>query len=822
MQPISNRRVRQTPWQLSICSILVVFACLLLTPHWLAAQAVAIYGVVTDPDGLPVAGASVRLYGRASGVAVVTSSRPDGAYGLSAAPGEYLLEVEAPEFGLATLNDVRLQAGGDAAHNVQLELSGQHTRIVVTASGNALPVEEVSKASDTVDGQQIRDRHEYLLAEGLRNVPGLRVQQLGGPGGQTTIKMRGLRGYDTAVLIDGLRFRDAASTQSDATGFLQDLAVVNTDRVEVLRGSGSSLYGTHAMGGVVDVHTDQGGGKAHGEISAEGGGLGFLRGLARAGGDLREGRFLYSGGVSHINVTHGVDPFDPYRNTAGHGFARYNFTPRISLSGRVFTGESFVATNESPGVEDALTPNHPASGPVPAVGLAADQLRLYEAGQPYAAGNATFVPAFNDPDNHRASSFFAGALTFAHELSAASSYRLSYQGVDTRRSHRDGPAGLSEFDPVFSNDSRFDGRIDTLRARADHQAGPQLITAGYEFEREKYVNINRDENPDPSQAVNDAGRISQTSHAVFAQDQLRLFDGRLQLSLSGRAQAFRLSTPQFEGGSTPYDGQQFESPDAALTGDVSAAYFFRSSGTKLRAHAGNAYRAPASYERLGVSFFSGFVSVWGDPGLSPERSVSFDAGIDQWLADSRVRLSATYFYTALQEVVVFDFSGIIDPATDPYGRFGGYRNTGGGLARGAEFSVSAMPTASLSLLASYTYTNSDSRTLTVPSENFSKVLGVSDHMFSFTAVQRFRRSIDVTFDFYAAGKYPLTFFSSPRLFEFDGPVKADLVASYTRSVGESKSLRFYGKLDNLFNRTYWESGFTAPGRWGIVGVGFSF
>jgi iron complex outermembrane receptor protein len=815
MQPISIRRVRQTLRQ----SLLVLYV--LLIPASLAAQPAAIRGAVTDPQGRPVPGAAIRLYARAGG-AVLTTSTSDGAYRLSAAPGDYLLEVEAPEFALATLSDIQIEAGRETVHDVQLELSSLRTRVVVTASGTALPVEEVSKASDTVDAQQIRDRHEYLLAEAARNVPGLRVQQLGGPGGLTTIKMRGLRSHDTAVLIDGLRFRDAASTQSDATGFLADLAVVNTDRVEILRGSGSSLYGTHAMGGVVDIRSDQGGGKAHGEISAEGGGLGFLRGLARAGGDLGAGRLLYSGGVSHINVTHGVDPFDPYRNTVAQGFARYNFTPRVSISGRIFAGQSFVALNESPGMDDSVIPNQPASGPVPAVGLPTPQLRRYEAGQPFDPGNATFIPAFNDPDNHRASSFFAGALAFGHELTPTSSYRLSYHGIATRRSFRDGPAGLSEFDPLFSNDSRFNGRIDTLQARLDHQTGPQLLTAGYEFEREQFDNINRDENPDPAQAVNDAARIAQTSHAAFAQDQLRLFDGRLQLSFSGRAQSFRLSTPEFQGGSTPYDGLQFESPDAAWTGDASAAYFFRSSGTKFRAHAGNAYRAPASYERLGVSFFAGSASVWGDPRLRPERSVSFDAGIDQWLAHSRLRLSATYFYTALQETIVFDFSGLIDPVTDPFGRFGGYRNTGGGLARGGEFSVSATPTTSLTLLASYTFTNSDSSTPTVAAENFSKVLGISDHMFSLTAVHRLGRSIDVTFDFYAASKYPLTLFGSPRLFEFDGPVKADLVASYTRPVGEGKSLRFYGKLDNLFDKTYWENGFGAPGIWGIAGVGFQF
>jgi iron complex outermembrane receptor protein len=815
MQPILNGRVRKTPRQFPF------FLFLLLTPHLLAAQAATIQGSITDPQGRAVKGASVRLYARSNNAAILTASGGDGAYRLSAAPGAYLLEAGAPEFGLATIETVRLEAGRETVHNVQLELSSLLTRVVVTASGNAETAEEVSKASDVVDAQQMRDRHEFSLAESLRNVPGLRVQQLGGPGSATSIKIRGLRSYDTSVLIDGLRFRDAASTQSDASAFLQDFVVVDTDRVEVLRGSGSSLYGTHAMGGVMDIHTDQGGGKTHGEISGEGGGLGFFRGLARAGGGTEGGRFLYSGGVSHINVTRGVDPFDPYRNTTGQGFARFNLTPRISVSGRVFTGDSFLATNESPTVDDTLLVNHPASGPVPGIGLPSDQLRVFEAGQPFRAGDATFVPGFNDPDNHRASSFFAAALSFLHELSPNTSYRLTYHGVDTHRSHRDGPAGLSAFDPVFSSDSIFDGRIDTLRARADHHAGRQLLTFGYEFERESFDGLNRDENPDPSQALRDSASILQTNHAVFAQDQLRLLDGRLQLSLSGRAQGFRLATPEFEGGSTPYDGLEFESPDSAYTGDIAAAYFFRSSGTKVRVHAGNAYRAPASFERVGISFFAGSVSVWGDPMLSPERSVSFDFGVDQWLADSRLRLSATYFYTTLQEVITFDF-GVIDPAADPFGRFGGYRNTGGGLARGLEFSVSAMPTTSLSLTSAYTYTNSDSRTPTVAAENFRKVLGVSDHVFSMTAVQRIGRSVDVAFDFYAASKYPFTFFSSPRLFELDGPVKADLAVNFTRPVGEGKSLRFYGKFDNLFDNTYWENGFTAPGIWGTAGVGFTF
>src|SRR4030095_13675817 len=111
------------------------------------------------------------------------------------------------------------------------------------------------------------------------------------------------------------------------------------------------------------------------------------------------------------------------------------------------------------------------------------------------------------------------------------------------------------------------------------------------------------------------------------------------------------------------------------------------------------------FERFGTFFSNLFgYSVLGDPRLRPDRSIAFDAGIDQVLFENRLRASATYFYTRLQEVIVFDFSGAINPATDPFGRFGGYLNSNGGVARGMEASVTAAPTRTLDVSASYTYT----------------------------------------------------------------------------------------------------------------------
>ena len=142
----------------------------------------------------------------------------------------------------------------------------------------------------------------------------------------------------------------------------------------------------------------------------------------------------------------------------------------------------------------------------------------------------------------------------------------------------------------------------------------------------------------------------------------------------------------------PYQGIAFPAPTPAYTGDSSIAYTVHS--TKLRAHVGRGYRAPSLFERFGEGYdpFYGSTRVCGDPRLKPEHSTSIDAGIDQSFLAGRFKLSASYFYTWLQNVINFDTTGLIDPATDPYGRFIGYLNTRGGISRGVETSAAIAPT----------------------------------------------------------------------------------------------------------------------------------
>ncbi len=785
-------------------------------PAGLRADSLA--GQVIDPQGRPVAEAKLKLLDRTSGAEWRTRSDAEGRYNFANIPaGVYLIDVDASNRSLRVADEI--EVAGAMSRDLALEITGLNVEVVVTASGTPLNMQQVAKVIDVIDADQIALRNEFALSEAVRNTPGLRVRQLRGPGGNTTIQTRGLSSQHTALTIDGLRFRDAAGLQGDASPFFSDMTLVDTDSIEVMRGSGSSLYGSHAIGGVINVRPSEGGGKTHGEVRSEGGGLGLLRGVARIGGGLLDDRFVYSGGFSHLNVTQGLRGGSPHRNTSGQGFAKYRFTPNISLSGRVWGSDVFTALSDEPRFPAEAVANFPASGPVNAIALPNDQLRLYETGRPFNIGAATFIPDAIDPDSRRESRFLAASTAFEHQLSPTGSYRVAYQLVDSARSFQDGPGGVGPFEPSFSNDSQFNGRIDLVQARTDHYIGSaNLVTVGYEYEGESFTNLQLDTDPAAQSTRID---IDQRSHSVFAQDQIRLLDGKLQLGLSGRAQTFNLQTPFFGQAGSPYETVSFDSPPSAYTGDAAAAYTFRGSQTKLRTHVGNSYRAPSSFERFGGGFFQGFASYYGDPRLGPERAISVDGGVDQWLAGGKARLSGTYYYTELLETILFDFANF-PAATDPFGRFGGYRNGGGGVARGVELSGQYSPLSGFSVQGGYTYTNSDSRTPTIGQDWFT-TLGVSSHLYNLTTTQWIGSRFNVTFDMFAASNYSLSPFGAMgRRVVFNGPVKADVVFRYDLPVGDSSTAEIYGKVENVFDHTYHENGFQAPGAWAIGGVRFRF
>ncbi len=768
---------------------------------------------VLDSHQLPIGGATVSLTSRNGGPDRVSSSDEKGLCRFEQiVAGPYFVRAEA--LGFDASNPRAVDAGTGTEVTIQLGVAQVRTSVTVTASGTPQSTDEVSKALTIADGDTIALRGDHSIGEALTEVAGLRVQQLGGPGSTMYFKVRGLRNADTAVLVDGIRLRDAAGTQADASGVLQDLTIVDTSQIEVLRGSGSSLYGTNATGGVVNIVTDEGGGRRRGSIEMDGGSLGSVRGMARAAGGFDHDRVQYSAGISHWNVMSGIDGDSPARNTSGQGQVLYRISRIATISGRIYAGDSFGFVRLSPRSIGTLPP----AGIIDAVPLSLSEEHRYESGTPIgqlAANGATFLPAAFNSDSTRAGRFFAGALKLSVRPSDRLGFTAQYQDLSTTRNYGDGPGGPGS-QPAGDNLSKYLGRIQTAGARVDATVGRfQLIDGGYEFENENFQN--RLLPPPPS--ANFFTSVTQRSNALYAQDQFRFFDGRLQLAAGYRAQFFALDQPSFQpAAGAPFAGKTFSAPPTAQTGDLSSSYTLRRLGTKIRVHAGRSYRAPSLYERFGVFYGGSAYTLYGDPSLRPDRSSSIDSGIDQRLWNSRAQISATYFYTRLNEVIIFDSSSAINPVTDPLGRSGGYRNTGGGIARGVELSSSVAATRTLQLAAGYTYT--DSRQATPLTAGVWRTYEAPLNQYSVSATEHFSARITGFFAFAGSSSYLASI--SGRAFRFDGPARAQIGLSYRRPLREFRAIRFYGKVDNLFNQTYFENGFRTPGTTLTAGSQFEF
>src|ERR1044072_96820 len=305
-----------------------------------------ITGTVTDENGAKIAGAQVVLTST-SGVHLNTSTDRAGTFEYNnLRSGPYFIEVRANGFSDFTSEEIRFTRGESKEINVQLRIAAINASVIVTATGTAQRADEVSKVVSTLDSQEIEAKHELSLSEAVRGTPGVRVQQQGSPGALTSLRLRGQRNFDTALLLDGLRVRDAGDLNGSAASLMADLVPVALERVEILRGAGSSIYGTHAIGGVVNMIPAVGSSGFHFDAGFDGGSLATYRERLQAsgGGDL----FGFELGVDRVDVRSGIDGDDAYGNTGFAGRLQFNPSPSINISANLYGNIANARVNDSP------------------------------------------------------------------------------------------------------------------------------------------------------------------------------------------------------------------------------------------------------------------------------------------------------------------------------------------------------------------------------------------------------------------------------------------------------------------------------------------
>ena len=227
----------------------------------------------------------------------------------------HILRVRPAAGGLALLTGLSLLAPPAPAQVQTLP------EVVVSASRVPVPSREVGSAVSVITADQLERSQNVMVSDALRRVPGLAVSRTSGLGSTTQVRIRGAEANHTLVLIDGIEVNDVSAGSEFE---FSDLVTADVERIEVLRGPQSALWGSDAIGGVVNVITRKGQGAPTGSASLEGGSFDTVIGRASLGGGGQRhhfalgGAWVQSDGISDANERRGNPEEDDYQNTTAY------------------------------------------------------------------------------------------------------------------------------------------------------------------------------------------------------------------------------------------------------------------------------------------------------------------------------------------------------------------------------------------------------------------------------------------------------------------------------------------------------------------------
>jgi len=401
--------------------------------------------------------------------------------------------------------------------------------VVSTATRMETPEEEVTTSISSVSSDKIQQRQLETVLEALRSVPGIDVVQSGSRGNTASIFIRGSNANQVLVLIDGVEVNSPTTGQFD----FAHLTTENIERVEILRGAGGTLFGSSAIGGVVNIITQRGRGKPEFTVSGEGGNKNTHREtLGLQGGTDAWG---YSFSVARLATDGFLRKNDDYRNLTTAARLDYRVIPDGWLKG------IFRFTKADLGL----------------------------------ANSNNFVAGEIDPDAREALSRYVGQLEWAHKILPEWDYHVSGSVFKEHEKFTDevDECLFFGFPCDTRSRSRFRPQIVTAEFQTNYRFGDwSTTTLGVEYKRRKVSTSS-------SSDGFDLGGIEKAIRNLgyYLQEQIKLFDDRLIL-----VPGVRLD-----------DHDTFGTEWSPA---FSASYLFRQTGTRVRSGYTEGFRAPTLNE----------------------------------------------------------------------------------------------------------------------------------------------------------------------------------------------------------------------------------
>ena len=706
-------------------------------------RAETLQGTAIDPRRSPVPRATVRLLDAAGAEVARTLTDDQGRFHFEALAGTtYTVEVSLTGFETESA-----KAAPGQQVKIVLPVAPVRESVIVTATRTEAPTSQLGASTSVIPESEIRDRQAVFVSDLLQSVPGATVVRTGGLGALTSAFIRGGNSDYNKVLLDGIPLNEPG-------GFFNfsNFTVENLERVEVVRGPQSALFGSDAMTSVIQLFTRRGQAETrrpHFSLSAEGGKYSTWRARSSLTGQARA--LDYALDWSRVS-TDNQDSNGFFHDTSLSGNFGLSFGERTTLR-LVLRGE---------------------------LGLA---------GTP---GQTAFGPPDRDGIFRRRDGF--GAFTLRNRTASFWEQRVTYTLTKSRQVSRDlgtDPPFTPTFDGHtaafqffdFASDFLNDTRRHHLSYQSDWRAGTfgrplgqHGFTFAFDWDREIGFLGDRFSSDLPTRPQRDNfGWTFQ--HNVLWQ--------RLFLTSSARIE----------------DNGSF---GTTVVPRSSLAYLLRQGGgtlgtTKLKFNFGLGVKEPSFVESFSPSPF-----FRGNPLLAPERARSFDSGVEQRLWRDHAKLELNWFDNRFRDQVAFQ---IVNPQTFS----GSFFNIGRAKAKGSEVVIEVAPRPGLRAVGSYTFLDSQ---ITRSGSPFDPALREGQsllrrprHSGSLRVFWDWRR-LNVTSSAVVIGRRvdsdfigllpPLT--SSPRY------TKWDLGGNYRSFHG----LSYFGIVENLLNKSYMEAlGFPA-------------